>query len=302
MNNSPKHWLYLHDGKPGHFNQLLGLSEALAAKNPAHTSSWLNVSRLTFANKMLATGAEVRSVPAADVIVAAGHSTHWLTLILGKKFGAHTVVVMRPSWPVAWFDSVIMPKHDAANRSLASNIHVTEGAMNILGSQSYQPNNKGLVLLGGDSKHFDWPKEQVTSQVCTIMRTHPGLEWTVADSRRTPQSQLLNIQAVYPNASLQSHSNCPKGWLVEQMRQANVIWISPDSVSMVYEALSSGAAVGLIELPPKTKNRINHSMLKLIAEGKVSSVTKDSEITLANAPLPRLNETEKAAAWLLSRV
>lgn len=302
MNNSTKHWLYLHDGKPGHLNQLRGLAEAVATKSPGHTSAWLDVTTLSASHRLLARGEAIRSLKTADVIVAAGHSTHWLALLLGRKWHAHTAVVMRPSWPLSWFGSVIMPKHDASKALTASNVYLTEGALNAVGQQRYEPGNKGLVLLGGQSKHFKWPSAQVTRQVCAILDSQPELDWTVADSRRSPELQLLSIQSARPDATIQSHKSCPHGWLTEQMRQANSVWVTPDSVSMVYEALSCGADVGLIELPPKAQNRINRSMLALIANGKVSSATQEANLRLASVPLPRLNEAEDAAEWLLSRV
>ncbi|EGG29185.1 hypothetical protein IMCC3088_2105 [Aequoribacter fuscus] len=302
MTNFTKHWLYLHDGKPGHLSQLRGLSEAVAAKRPTDTSSWLDVTTLSLPEKLVARGDSFRSLQTADVIVAAGHSTHWLALCLGKRLRAHTAVVMRPSWPLTGFDSIIMPKHDALNTAVGARVHLTEGAINALGQQNHQPSNKGLVLLGGQSKHFEWPSAQVTRQVCAIVNSEPELDWTVADSRRSPERQLSDIYTACPNLTIQRHDTCPRGWLAEHMREANSVWVTPDSVSMVYEALSCGADVGLIELPPKAKNRINRSMQAMIVEGKVSSVTQACTVTLATDPLPRLNEAETAATWLLSRV
>lgn len=302
MTNFTKHWLYLHDGKPGHLNQLRGLSEAIAAKRPTHTSSWLDVTTLSLPEKLVARGDSFRSLKTVDVIVAVGHSTHWLALFLGKQLRAHTAVVMRPSWPLTGFDSIIMPKHDALKTAVAARVHLTEGAINPLGQQNHEPSNKGLVLLGGHSKHFEWPSAQVTRQVCAIVDSQPELKWIVADSRRSPERQLSDIYTARPSVTIQRHDTCPKGWLVEHMREANSVWVTPDSVSMVYEALSCGADVGLIELPPKAKNRINRSMQAMIAKGKVNSVTQACTLRLATDPLPRLNEAETAANWLLSRV
>ena len=302
MTNFTKHWLYLHDGKPGHLNQLHGLSEAIATKQHNHKCVWLDVTTLSFTQRLFARGKSITPLNAVDVIVAAGHSTHWLALLLGKKLHAHTAVVMRPSWPLTGFDSIIMPKHDALRTAVAARVHLTEGAINPLGQQNHEPSNKGLVLLGGQSKHFEWPSAQVTRQVCAIVDSQPELKWIVADSRRSPERQLSDIYTARPSVTIQRHDTCPKGWLVEHMREANSVWVTPDSVSMVYEALSCGADVGLIELPPKAKNRINRSMQAMIAEGKVSSVTQACTLRLATDPLPRLNEAETAATWLLSRV
>ena len=302
MTNSTSHWLYLHDGKPGHLNQLRGFAHAITKLHPHASSSWFDVSRLTMYQRFSGRCAELQTLPKADVIIATGHSTHWLVLLLRKKWKSHTVIVMRPSWPTSWFDSVIMPKHDIKGDKVRSNVYLTEGAMNMVGSQKYLPRNKGLVLLGGNSKHFEWPDEQITQQVSAIIESHPELEWTVTDSRRSPSKQIADIQLACPAATYQDYRNCPKDWLLEKISQSDTIWITPDSVSMVYEALSSGARVGLIELPPKAQNRINRGMLTLITEGKVSAINLEAEITIARTPLPRLNEAKNAAQWLTYRL
>ncbi len=302
MDKSHRKWLYLHDGKPGHLSQLQGLSQAIVAQQPSDQNEWLNVADLFWWQRLLAQSPELRGIAKPDVIVAAGHRTHWAALLLGRRWQAHTAVIMRPSLPISMFNSVIMPKHDSKAIATPDNVYLTEGALNKLGERSFQASEQGLILLGGHSKHFEWPSDQISQQVLAIVRSQPQLEWTIADSRRTPKQQLARLQQLCPEANFQAHNTCPTGWLNEQMSRSKCLWITPDSVSMVYEALSSGAQCGLIDLPPKASNRINQSMLRLIAEGKVETIGRDLTRRHASQPLPRLNEARGAAEWLISRL
>jgi mitochondrial fission protein ELM1 len=38
-------------------------------------------------------------------------------------------------------------------------------------------------------------------------------------------------------------------WLPTQLARADQAWVTADSVSMVYEALTAGAAVGVLDVP-----------------------------------------------------
>ncbi len=46
----------------------------------------------------------------------------------------------------------------------------------------------------------------------------------------------------------------PKGWIEDQYARARLTWVSADSVSMVYEALSAGCLVGVLSVQWKNKN------------------------------------------------
>jgi len=44
-------------------------------------------------------------------------------------------------------------------------------------------------------------------------------------------------------------------WLPEKLAQASLIWVSEDSVSMAYEAISSGACTGLLHVKVREQDR-----------------------------------------------
>jgi hypothetical protein len=88
----------------------------------------------------------------------------------------------------------------------------------------------------------------------------------------------------------------PSGWLEGQLARAGEAWVTPDSVSMVYEALTAGCRVGLFDLPAKPASRVARGVLALKADGLVSA--------FPHPPRPNrhpLNEAGRCASLILER-
>ena len=49
-------------------------------------------------------------------------------------------------------------------------------------------------------------------------------------------------------------------WLPAQLARAGQAWATADSVSMVYEALTAGAAVGILDVPRQRASRISRDV------------------------------------------
>ena len=56
-------------------------------------------------------------------------------------------------------------------------------------------------------------------------------------------------------------------WLPEQLAQCGVVWVTCDSMSMIYEPLTAGTRVGLLELPVIRRDRITRNILRLCEMG-----------------------------------
>lgn len=57
-----------------------------------------------------------------------------------------------------------------------------------------------------------------------------------------------------PDAVFFEYSQTPAGWVEQQYAKASTVWITSDSISMIYEALSSGCAVGVLSMDWIGKN------------------------------------------------
>src|SRR6185437_1855887 len=78
---------------------------------------------------------QIENQPAPDLIVGVGHSTH-LSLILLKKCFPHakSIVLMRPTLPISWFDFAIVPAHDYvdAEPKVPNHVFISKGVLNPL--------------------------------------------------------------------------------------------------------------------------------------------------------------------------
>ncbi|MFV8819566.1 mitochondrial fission ELM1 family protein [Haliea sp. E17] len=247
------------DGKPGHRTQLAGLAQALGELQPVVTS-WLDVS------------ADVPGpVPLPDLILAAGHRTHWAGLRLKWSSKAKLVVLMKPSLPRFLFDLCVIPEHDSVAPS--SRVLTTRGMLNDIRPGAGADPQSGLLLLGGPSKHHGWSDSAILEQVGQLRALLPAVRWQVTTSRRTPDSldsQLAQLASA--DFAFTPFAQTDRDWLRRQMAACGVIWITEDSASMVYEAMTAGARVGVLAVPRLGESRVSRGLDALLQEGAVTDL------------------------------
>lgn len=288
------HILILSDGKPGHRNQSLGLAEAISRLTPTQIYTIDINSRNPFTSSIQALK-QAKNLPHPDLIIAAGHATHTALLTLGKKLDAPTVVLMKPSLPCALFDLCLIPQHDLSDSDYPSYIIPTIGALNRIQAGSF-PSNRGLIMIGGPSKEFAWDGEILHRAISEII-ANSTLEWHITDSRRTPLGFLDTISSL--PITVHSHLQTAPDWLPRQLAEVRETWVTQDSVSMIFEALSSNAAVGILPLPPQKKlSKISCAVQQLCAEQQAAFYSDWQKCHQLPAAAP-LREADRCARILL---
>lgn len=290
------------EGKPGHENQTRGLARALSERLDTTTIDIPAQPRgRAFAAALWPGGRSAARIgagaPGPDLLLCAGHATHLTALAARRRHGGRIVVLMRPSLPLSWFDLCLVPEHDGGG----DNVIATVGALNAIQPAVHRDADHGLVLLGGPSRHAGWDDDAISRQVRAIAGRDPR-RWTIATSRRTPDATLETLAAIdEPGTTLMPWQQAPPGWLRDQLATAAVVWVSPDSVSMVYEALSSGAACGLLRLPAVRQTRVMAGLAQLVRDGRLVYV----DDWLAGAPMPEagrpLREAQRCADLIVAR-
>ena len=288
------------DGKRGHDNQSLGLTEALCRLTPCRietltvSGGWLNVF-----NWLLGRFPAGSNLPNPDLIIGAGHATHWPMLAARKSLGGKIAVLMKPSLPMSWFDWVITPAHDGLKESGSS--LVTQGPINRIRPGSAQDAQRGLMLIGGPSSEYGWSETALLKQRHLVALHHPDITWQLTTSRRTPSGFLENIAKLkLQNLKDVAHDAVSADWLPDQLAQAAQVWVTPDSASMVYEALTAGAALGCFEIPYAKPGRVARGLEKLVREKRVTTFSDwqaNGKLMPNSQPL---NEAERCARQLLS--
>jgi mitochondrial fission protein ELM1 len=234
-----------------------------------------------------------------DLLIGAGHSTHLPLLACSRRFGGRTVVIMKPSLPVALFDLCLIPEHDTLCFP-ANNVVRTEGALNRVRPSDRHDSDCGLILIGGPSKHFLWSDEKVIRQVQSIAATS-GIRWTIAASERTPESFLKHLQSLLPNVVLKTPHDTSSDWLPGQLEQAGTVWVTCDSMSMIYEALTAGARVGLLELEPSSHGRISSNIQRLIRSSMVTACSDWLQGRPLSASVKSFSEADRCSRIVVER-
>lgn len=291
------------DGKPGHENQTRGLINALASRIsidnhiidiPSNSLRFLYLLLIGRFHKKLA------RLPKPDYLIAAGRRTQLPMLLAHLWFGGKRILLMRPYWPVAWFDLMVIPQHDSPSPSLK--ILVTQGAINTIRPSTEHDKNKGMILIGGPSKHYIWDTADIIQQITTLLNAMPNISWSIANSRRTPEDFSTQINNISSPFNFIDHRQTDNNWLSQQLATVGQVWVSPDSVSMLYEAVTSGAAVGCLQLQAtKTNNRIVSGITELITKGMITSFDQWQTTRHLSQPSQQLNEAQRAADWILKQ-
>lgn len=288
--------LMLGDGKPGHENQSLGLVEAISRRTPVALE---RVERRHGGWRGLFDPPSPGSRP--GLIVGAGHRTHLPMLRLARRTGAPCVVLMRPSLPLAFFDTCIIPEHDLGNRPPPAHVIVSKGALNRVPPPGGGPKSGGLILIGGPSSAHHWDLEGLIAAIREIVRQRVARPWRITDSRRTPAGTLDRLTRACPALAAHPHAETGAGWLPQRLSEAAEVWVTEDSISMIYESLSSGARVGLLPAPVRRHGRVTRGIDALVAGRWITRFADWSPAAGLPAPPAILREADRCAEIILNR-
>ena len=209
-----------------------------------------------------------KQLPAPDLIIGAGQRTHLPLLMAKSAYGGRTIVLMKPSLPSTFFDLCLIPDHDKPPGQ--NNILSTCGALNTIVPSTNKDPGRGLILIGGPSRHYRWDEASLLAQISRILN-EKSVQWTLADSPRTPDSSRQAFKTLARNnLSYKPYADSGRDWLAQQLEHSATTWVSTDSVSMLYEALTSGSKVGLLDVPIKQPSRIVDGIQKLIDAGMLT--------------------------------
>ncbi len=262
----------LMDGKPGHETQSAGLLQSVARRTPLQVFEIPCLATHSVVQRLETVAREGRRLPLPDMIVGAGHATH-LALILARHwFGGRSLVLMRPSLPVQCFDLVLVPEHDGMKES--SRVITTKGMLNkIRPAMPRQGEGRGTMLIGGPSKAFHWKEDRILSQIETILAGQE-IEWKLTTSRRTPATTLRHLRGLERERACltvvpaeETHT----GWVADHLRASQHVCVSADSMSMIFEALTSGAVTTILDVPTRSpKHRLVRAVANLRDEGFIA--------------------------------
>lgn len=287
MNNQKPRFrvIAFFDGRPGHEKQTQGILHALQESveleintfQVPHKTLWSSV--LEHLNLFLPLwGSALYTWPEADILIGSGSRTHPALLMAKRQTGFPAVTCMTPSGILQnKFDLIFAPKHDRI--TARKNVVFTVGPPNCARVSVKKSSNRGLILIGGtDSKSHFWDSGAIEEYVRQIVQREPEVIWTVSSSPRTPADtvqRLSVLESEFRNLHFFRFEDTASGWIEAQYDECEKVWVTADSVSMVYEALSAGCRVGLLPIRwRKNNNKFMRSVDYLIRESMVISYSR----------------------------
>jgi len=300
------------DGRPGHEKQTRGILHALREmveleiieRRVPQRSLWGDI--LDFLCLLRpGQGDYDSSFPEGDLLIGTGSRTHFPMLRAKKQTGLPVVTCMTPAvFLRKQFDLIFAPEHDGVDAR--DNIIRTIGPPNCATITEEKISGRGLILIGGiDRKSHFWSSSDIEGYVRQIAKRENDVQWTIATSPRTPAETVQRLDVLaqeISNLRLFRFEETASGWIERQYSECMRVWVTADSMSMIYEALSAGCRVGLLPLRWKKKNsKFRRSEEFLSRNGMVVSYLNWLSGTEVRQTKQPLNEAKHCAEEILKR-
>lgn len=261
---------------------------------------------LAFAASAIHSGSRKENTWGIDLVIGTGASTHLPMLTYKNECGgAKVVTCMTPDFPFKeWMDLCLVPRHDRPKKR--QNVFVTTGPPNNVTHADKHDRDRGLILVGGlDPKSHKWNSDIVATQLETLIERESDCTWTISSSPRTPQETIRKIDTLasqHAGVEFFNSAQTPPGWIEQQYQRNNTVWVTADSISMVYEALTAGCRVGVLPVHWKRKNnKFQHSVDYLAAHNHVTLYQRWLSGGYSSGRGTRFDEASRCAEEILRR-
>ncbi len=307
-------WI-LSDGKVGHLNQSIGLSQALGVTpkiielEPTKGYKFWRLIHPLWAVKYLP------KPPYPDLVIATGNLTKDVAKHIKSQSPQTKIVQMfRPQGSLSGYDVVVVPMHNQ-NRvpKSAQNVVYTLGACNKITSELMATEKEKwcskfgdgpflAVLVGGTSKAFDFTVERakaLAEDVNAYAKKH-NLKLLVTTSRRTGEAQNKILKDAFKEAAYffdGEGENPFMGYLA----CADVVLATADSVNMPSEAATAGKPVLVWGLEYFTKGKMLRYYQNFFDAGYGKRFDKNAD-ELPKPPQTALNDAGRVAGFVLSKI
>jgi mitochondrial fission protein ELM1 len=183
------------------------------------------------------------------IIIGVGHRAH-RTLLQQKKLLSNSnkitlIAVLRPTFNAKKFDVIVAPEHDYHNRKMPTNSLLFKGSL-CKTSLVKPENNKLVVCIGGPIKNVPFEKRILIDNLKYIIDTHQQFKISIFNSRRTPDDVWSEISS-YENIKLHDSKDTDFNFFNANLVLASKKFITPDSISMIFESLSSYGETYLLQ-------------------------------------------------------
>ncbi len=327
---TPNHscWV-VTDGKIGMENQCVGLAEALQLtpiikriklRQPWHAlSPWLRLG-LGHAFKP---HADRITPPWPDILIASGRCSIPASLYVKQQHPrCFTVQIQNPVMRASAFDLVIVPEHDQLQ---GANVVTSKGALHrvnealiakeahdIAARYAHLPRPYIVALIGGENAAYSFDGAEIIKLAMALADAAKNLGGSllVTTSRRTGAEATALLERAFkgsdvPHALWRGEADGSNPYL-GLLGLADAIIATSDSVNMATEALASGKAVYVWDLPSKntsSSGKFSRFHADLRQNGYCQRLNDWPEAqSLSLSPPPKLNEMQRIAKIIAEKL
>ena len=284
------HVYWFQDSKIGHLNQVQALLDELSKENELVITKIHCPERSVFnwLKSFLPSAPIENQKNSLTLLVGAGHSTYPQILktqkALKQTSSLLSVAILKPSFNINDFDLICAPEHDYPSSTKPNNVYVFKGSLAT--TSLIEPTvKKGIIALGGSSKHYDFDSELVNKQIEYILTTHPHHHFHIYNSRRTPFSlnQVIeDISKEFQNFTFSDVESPEAKSFQRDLQTSELKFVTPDSSNLVFEALSCKGKTYVMQIERRVRSqktgstKIRNAINALVANRQVGTLTVNS--------------------------
>ena len=281
------HVYWFQDSKIGHLNQVQALLDELSKENELAITKIQCPKRsiLNWLKSFLPSAPIEHQKDGVTLLIGAGHSTYPQILktqqTLKKTANLLSVAILKPSFNANAFDLVCAPEHDYPSTKKPNNVHAFKGSLATISLIEPTP-NKGIIGLGGSSKHYDFDSEFVGKQIEYVLTTHPHHHFHIYNSRRTPSSlnqAIKDMSQEFQNFTFIDMESPEAKSFQENLQTSELKFVTPDSSNLVFEALSCKGKTYVMQIERLVRSKtsgskkIRNAINALVANHRVGTLT-----------------------------
>ncbi len=289
-------------------NQCVGIAEAMDVAFNTHiielAQPWKTLSPWLKFEGTYSFKSKIPKKPWPDILIISGRKSIAVARYIKKQSNGKTftVFIQDPRISPANFDMVIAPMHDPitgknVNNTFASANKITKDILSKAKDQfstlSSLPGPKAAILIGGNSKHHKLSQKRAI-EIADTLKSLP-LSLMITASRRTGEA---NAQIL--RDTLQGKADCyiwdgqGENPYFSMLAQADYIFVTNDSASMMSESCTTGKPVYILPLEGKSR-RLSNLQERLIQRG----AARIFDGTLDKWNYEPLNDSQVAAKFIL---
>ena len=281
------HVYWFQDSKIGHLNQVQALLDELSKENELAITKIQCPKRsiLNWLKSFLPSAPIENQKDGVTLLIGAGHSTYPQILktqqTLKKTANLLSVAILKPSFNANAFDLICAPEHDYPSTKKPNNVHAFKGSLATTSLIEPTP-NKGIIGLGGSSKHYEFDDELVSKQIEYVLTTHPHHHFHIYNSRRTPfllSQAIKDMSKEFQNFTFVDMESPEAKSFQENLQTSELKFVTPDSSNLVFEALSCKGKTYVMQIERLVRSKtsgstkIRNAINALVANHQVGTLT-----------------------------